>query len=154
MKMLREIYKNNKVHIVEQPPTKRTIFIGKKSYFLSFPYIIFVNAIHKYIPNYFFYYLSEKSIESIHDRLKILDLGNTSSDGFVCLGRNDFCGENITINMIDEFWNTAFSGYNILRLNKVKIPNEKFDLSKLDSYSLKQLSDKEGILIPFNLSKK
>lgn len=119
--MSRKIYKSKKVIVHESLPVSRTICVHDKTYFLKFPYLIFILRNDKPY-KYFHVFASDKPLG---EYLYSLPLPNIQSfrnvftsfgiprsytfHGNVCLGL-DFEISNIT-ECINKFWETSFNPY-------------------------------------------
>lgn len=100
---MRKIYEKDKFFVYEQPPTKRTVVVDGKRYFLSFPYVIFcINT-----ADILFVYASYNSIKNRDDFFYYLPLPNVSIGGYVCFGKEKPKILDLK-KIIDYFWNSSF----------------------------------------------
>jgi hypothetical protein len=96
-------YKRNgrNVYLMQFPPTKRTIFVGEKSFYLPFPYLLF-----QYYYGSLSLAFSQEPITSLDQIICFPWLSNTYlNDWYVCLG--DVESPNIK-SAINRFWNSSF----------------------------------------------
>lgn len=106
--MLKEIYKNDKLTIYEQPPIQRSIVCRdsgeRKIFFLKFPYLAFVITNDFYKSLYVFASNKPITLDSIIGRSPF---PNIDKSGKVCIGTVNlkFTNEDI----INKFWLSAFN---------------------------------------------
>ena len=104
------------VFVIEQAPQKRTIRHDGCSYFLAFPYTIFVITFENEVFKSLQFFYSDKSLSGLDDRLYHPSLHNIDSDNCrVCVGGNvdlgilkGSLGEKAN-SVVSSFWQTNFN---------------------------------------------
>jgi len=104
------------VFVIEQAPQKRTIRHADCSYFLAFPYTVFVIAFENGVFNSLRFFYSDKSLSSLDDTLYHPSLHNIDGENCqVCMGINDeleglegSLGEKAN-SVVSAFWQTNFN---------------------------------------------
>lgn len=102
--MLKNIYKDKTYAVYEQPPTKRSVIINSKIYFIEFPRIVFI--INESDNNLYVAFLDKPF--NIENNIFIIPFVGTFS---VCLSNLQNKENKSPTELIDYFWSSSWESH-------------------------------------------